>query len=252
MKLKHIPYLFTKNDLRDSFSSKKQYDNWLHVSMKNGKIRKVRNGLYVSLDQMGSISSTKFEIASKINGDSYLYAHAALDYYGLANQCFNELTIASKSRFASFEFDGVTYRYCKNDNYEQVIYDEASGVRVTSLERSVIDCFKDLDKAGGIEEVLNALELIPCRLDERKLMDALKSYDQVFLYQKAGYILERFQSKFSLTAGFYDECQSHLTNQIKYFLEGEYQKIGYNAKWRLMAPIDLLSRIDEGYSSLRL
>lgn len=80
-----------------------------------------------------------------------------------------------------------------NKNYEQIIYKEIEKVRITSLERTIIDCIDNIDLAGGIDEILNALEQIKI-LDENKLLSVLKSYNQVLLYQKVGYILEQFKN----------------------------------------------------------
>ena len=84
-------------------------------------------------------------------------------------------------------------------------------------------------------------------MDETKLLETLKAYDSVFLYQKVGYVLEQFKDKFMLTDSFFEECKSKLTNQIKYFLQDEYKDIEFNSKWKLMAPKNLKSRLNGGY-----
>ena len=69
----------------------------------------------------------------------------------------------------------------------------------------------------------------------------------VFLYQKAGYVLEHFKNKFMLTDSLFEECKSRLTNQIKYFLQDEHKEIEFSSKWKLMTPKNLKSRLNEGY-----
>lgn len=240
----YIPYLFNKNELLKNFKSEKQLNNWIFSQTKLGKIKKIRNGLYVSIDQAGVINSTKFEIASKISPNSFVAFHSALEYYGL-NQVFNNMVVGSSTKFNDFEFDGIEYNLKNVQNYEQVNYIESAKVRITTLERTIIDCIDNIELAGGIEEILNALQQIKA-LDETKLLDALKSYDKVLLYQKAGFILEQFKEELMLSDYFFCECQSHLTNQVKYFLQDEFKNIGYNSKWKIMAPINIKARINGG------
>ena len=152
------------------------------------------------------------------------------------------MVVGSLSRFNLFEFDGVEFSCKIIKNYEQIIYKEIEKVRVTSLERTIIDCIDNIDLAGGVDEILNALEQIKI-LDENKLLSVLKSYNQVLLYQKVGYILEQFKNELMISDDFLKECQNKLTNQVKYFLQYDYKNIVYNRKWQLMAPKNIKTRI---------
>ncbi len=243
---KFIPYTFTKKDVIGDFKNDKQYENWIMGKVRAKKVVKVRNGLYVCVDMSGYPLSTKFEIASKIATDAFVCYHSALEYYGVTNQVFHTVTVGSKKRFNDFSFNGIDYVRKPAKHDVQIMNIVTAAVRVTSLERTVIDCIADIDSGGGIDEVLNALDQIRI-LDENKLLETLQAYDSVILYQKVGYVLECFQDKFMLTDAFFEECQSHLTNQIKYFLQNEYKDVEYNSKWKLMAPKDLKSRIHGGY-----
>lgn len=241
-----IPYTFAKADIIGNFENDAQYENWIQGQVRAKKIIKVRNGLYVHIDRSGYPLTTKFEIATKIADDAFVCYHSALEYYGVANQVFNTVTVGSKKRFNAFSFDDVDYVRKPVKHNAQILHIVTAGVRVTSLERAVIDCIDDIDEGGGIDEVLNALDQIRI-LDENKMLETLRAYNSVFLYQKVGFILEHFKEKLMLSDAFFEECKSHLTNQVKYFLQDEYKVIGFNSKWKLMAPKNLISRIHGGY-----
>lgn len=243
--LQNIPYTFIKKDVIDNFVSDVQYENWLAVQLRAKRIMQVRKGLYVVLDITGEPLTTKFEVASKISEDAFVCYHSALEYYGVANQVFNTITVGSKSRFNTFSFEGVEYQRKQPQNPQGVIYITNAGVRITTLERTVVDCIDKIDLAGGIDELLAALEQI-LLLDERKLLEILSAYDCVFLYQKVGYILQYYKEKFDFSDEFFAQCKSRLTNQVKYFLSDEFDVV-YNAEWRLMAPENLLLRVNGGY-----
>lgn len=233
------PYVFNKSDIYNKFSNIYQYNNWIKKNLNDFNIKKVRNSLYVSLDSKGYNLSNKFEIASKINENAYISYHSALEYYGLANQVFNDVIVSSSIRFNNFIFEDSEYIFVKSNNYNQINFIESENIRISSLEKTIIDCIDDINLAGGIEEVLNALEQIKY-LDESKLLDALRSYNKVFLYQKTGYLLEMYKENVSLSEDFFNECKKHLTSQIKYFLNNDYKEIALNKKWQLIAPINLV------------
>lgn len=79
-------------------------------------------------------------------------------------------------------------------------------MRVTDLERSVLDCIDAVEKVCGLEELDNCLDAIPS-LDEDRLRRYLPLYDKAFLYQKTGYLLEKRQSDLKLSDNFFDFCQ---------------------------------------------
>ena len=244
--IKNLPYLFAKKDVIDQFADDKQFENHMASMVRSGKIVKIRNGLYAQIDNLGVPLTTKFEIASKINDESFVSHHSALEYYGVANQVFNTLTVGSKRKFNDFSFDDVDYTRQAVKDYTQVIYIVTAGVRIATLERAVVDCIDNIDLGGGIDELLNALEQIRV-LDENKLAEILQAYNKVILYQKVGFILEQYKDRYMLSDKFFADCKSRLTNQIKYFLNDEYSDIAYNSDWQLMAPKNLKSRISGGF-----
>ncbi|MBO4573091.1 MAG: hypothetical protein J5762_04930 [Clostridia bacterium] len=243
---KNLPYLFAKKDVIDQFADDKQFENHMASMVRSGKVVKIRNGLYAQIDNLGVPLTTKFEIASKINDESFVSHHSALEYYGVANQVFNTLTVGSKRKFNDFSFDDVDYTRQAVKDYTQVIYIVTAGVRIATLERAVVDCIDNIDLGGGIDELLNALEQIRV-LDENRLAEILQAYNKVILYQKVGFILEQYKDKYMLSEKFFADCKSRLTNQIKYFLNDEYSDIAYNSDWQLMAPKNLKSRISGGF-----
>ena len=104
--LDKISQCFTKSEGISQYSSKNQFDNCIKT-----KIKKIRNGLYVSLAQEGVVKVTKFETASKISKTTSICYHFALEFYGLANQVFNDMVVGSLSRFSLFEFNGLEFSY---------------------------------------------------------------------------------------------------------------------------------------------
>lgn len=236
-----IPYCFVKEDIIDKFVNDKQFYNWVNSNIKKERIKRVRNGLYVTLDSMGSLSSNRFEIASKITSTTFIAYHSALEFFGLANQVFNFVIVGSQTRFNTFTFEEIDYEYVSVKNYYDIHFDEKANVRVPSLERTIIDCIDNVNLAGGIEELLYALRQVTS-LNEKKLLDVLKSYDNIFLYKKIGYVLEHFKEWLPISDSFFAACKSKVNHTVKYFLKDEYSDIIFNPKWKIMAPANLFSK----------
>jgi len=196
--------------------------------------------VYATIDSMGEVNVNKFEIASKISKNCFIAYHSALEYYGLTNQVFNNVIIGCSNKMSNFTFEDINYEFYNINNYNDIYFDERRKVRVTSLERTIIDCIHNIDLAGGIEELLQSLDLLNF-IDENKLIKVLCDYNQVLLFQKVGYILEYFKYQLNLSQNFFEYCKSKLTNQVKYFLTEEYDDICYSNTWKLMAPRNLLS-----------
>lgn len=242
-----LPKLITKEKVINQFKDDKQYSNWIANKLKSKTYIKIRNNLYALIDpSTNDIYSTKFEIASNISNTSFICYHSALEYYGLANQVFNNITVGSLTKFNNFIYENNEFLYKKVKHIQFVnnIFNEE--IRVTSLEKTIIDCIDDITLAGGIEEVLNALEQVKY-LKEDKLVEILANYNKIFLYQKVGYLLEMYNYQLNLSESFFNICKSHLTNKVNYFMSDEFKDLILNKSWNLFVPKNIKSIINGGY-----
>jgi predicted transcriptional regulator of viral defense system len=119
------------------------------------------------------------------------------------------------------------------------------GVRVTDLERTVIDSIKDFEKIGGFEELMNCLSLVHY-LDEAKLRAYLDSYGVQALYQRAGYLLDYFREEMQLSQEFIEHCKNQVGKGTAYLLEEAKHRGVYVREWGLVAPEGLLTAEEHG------
>lgn len=242
-----LPKLITKKEVIDNFENEKKYSNWIALKLKSKTYKKVRSNLYALIDpSTNDIYSTKFEIASKISDSSFVCYHSALEYYGIANQVFSNVLVGSLTKFNSFVFNDNEFicKHVKDIKFVNNIVNE--GIRVSSLEKTIIDCVDNIDLAGGIEEVLNALEQIKY-VNENKLLEILKDINKMFLYQKIGFLFELYNNQLDLSNEFFAECKSHTSKKVNYFMQYEFKDTELNEKWNLIVPKNIKSRINGGY-----
>jgi predicted transcriptional regulator of viral defense system len=209
-------------------------------------IESVRRDLFVAISlETKQPVLNRYAIASHAVAGAYVSHHSAFEYHGLANQVYYEVYVAAPSRFREFEYNGITYR-CVSLPLADGVEIKADKVRVTDLERSVIDGINDFDKAGGLEELLRCVSLIPY-LSHEKLANYLCKYNKAFLYQKTGYLLEHFKDALKLPDIFFASCQSK-TPQSKRYLYPRLRNEPHMLcrQWALYVPEDLLALTRKG------
>jgi predicted transcriptional regulator of viral defense system len=237
---------FTQNDVEALTGNNEAANSLIRSYKAKGLIERVRRDLYVAMSlETKQPVPNRYAIASNAAPDAYVSYHTALEYHGLANQVYYEAYAASQSRFRTFEHDGVTYSHVQSP-FDLGVETKMAGVRVTDLERTVLDGINDFSRVGGLEELLRTIEIIPY-LDSQKLTDYLSAYDKVFLYQKAGYILEHYKDGLKLTDDFFTACKVKVTKSKRYLYEGAQTKsLVFNKDWMVYVPENLLAITQKG------
>lgn len=237
---------FTQDDVEKITGNRETAHSIIQSYKKKGLIQSVKRDLFVAMSlETKQPVPNRYAVASHIATDAYITHHSAFEYYGLANQVYYEVYVASKARFRSLEYDGVTYRHISSA-LDSGVETKKDGVRVTDVERTVVDAIKDFEKIGGFEELLRCLNLTPY-VDHSKLLKYLITYNKGFLYQKAGYILEHYRRFLQLPESFFATCQNHIPRSKRYL----YQKLQQephtlSEDWKLYVPKNLLSVTQKG------
>lgn len=230
--------VFNLNDVSELIGSVDAAKHLLSRYVEKGFVKKVKRNLYycVNLENKNS-TANRFVIGSNVNRTAFLSHHTAFEYYGLAHQTFYDLYVASDNIFKDFEFEGITYKYVKAHYDNGVMVTETnSKIRVTNLERTVVDCIKNIALAGGTEELFQCLDSV-LTLNNDRLFEYIELYDVQFLYQKAGYIFERYKIDCGIKDELINACQQKVGDGIRYFDEDAREGKGVLIKkWNLIIP----------------
>jgi predicted transcriptional regulator of viral defense system len=112
---------------------------------------------------------------------------------------------------------------------------DGENIRVTDIERTLIDIVVRPGYAGGVFEVLNAYKLAKDKVSINRLAAKLKKLDYIYPYHQAiGFYLERAgykKSSIELMQKFEIKYDFYLTHQMIY--------PDYSSKWQLFFPKDL-------------
>jgi predicted transcriptional regulator of viral defense system len=237
---------FTWDELCGVVGNANTADSLTRDYLKKGYIQRVKRGLYVAVDlATGESVVNKYRIAGKITPTAYVSHHAAFEYHGWANQVSYQVETSSGTVFASFGYAGSTYAYFASRISNGVAV-RPDGVRVTDTERTVLDGIHDFEKNMGLEELLRCLELIPA-VKEEKLLEYLAAYGKQVLYQKTGYVLEHFKAAWNLSDSFFTACEAEIGKSKRYLYNTvTHDEMGYDRRWRLVVPHDLMKMTDKG------
>jgi predicted transcriptional regulator of viral defense system len=234
-----LPIIISQEDFIGGFKNPKQYFNWINSKQKSHKVIKIKNRLYALVDpSTGNIYANRFQIASRLTQTSFLCFHSALEFFGLSNQVFNVVSVGSETTFHNFNFDNIEYQYCKSESNEFVENDIASKTKMTCLEKTAVDCLDCIEKAGGYEEVSEALGRIKY-LNEEKLISILKNEKKIILYKKVGYFFSVINCGVNLSDDFFAFCKKQIKAKKDYLIPKSYQNgtMKMNSEWKLIVPV---------------
>jgi predicted transcriptional regulator of viral defense system len=156
--------------------------------------------------------------------------------------------------FTPFLFGGITYAYISSRIKSggvlrpDGVITRPDGVRITDVERTILDGINDFEKIMGLEELLRCLELLPS-VKEEKLLTYLAAYEKQVMYQKVGYILEHFRDIWNVSDNFFAACESRIGKSKRYLHKpAANQEIEYNRRWRLVIPTNFMGITSKGVS----
>ena len=230
---------FTFDDVLNLTKNSATASSMLQYYTKQNRIIKIRKGLYTLVNPIDKEPiASKFLIGSRLTESAVISHHSAFEYYGFANQVSYNVIVSSNSKFNQFIFNWDTFvRVPSNIN---VGVDKLSnGVKITDLERTILDSINDFEKIMGFEELIQCITLIPS-FDENKLLKYLKLYNKCFLYQKVGFIFEHFKDDFKLSENFFDECLKNCGKSSRYLLSNSIGvEYDFNNKWHITYPYNI-------------
>jgi len=232
----HGMKLFSLKDVATLTGNESTAKSLLASGVRNGTLCRIKSNLYAVTDMAtGLCAANKYEIASNISDTACVAYHSAMEYHGIGHQLFNEMSVISTSTFRTFEFEGVTYIRHQPRIMEGVTVPVMNTkIKVTDLERTVIDCINRIKYAGGLEELLNNFTSV-AYIDETKLKTYLDAYGKASLYQKAGFLLSIYRKQWRLSAGFFRHCKTHIGQSTRYLTDA-IDNSAYNSEWRLCVP----------------
>lgn len=238
----------------DGPRSPRTQESLLAYHRKAGRIVKVRRGLYAVVPSGASPEKYPFDpfiLASKMTKDAVLAHHTALEVHGKAYSVHEHFTYLAgrpprPATFRSHVFRGVKYpkalRLKGEESFGVVNVDRVGvRIRVTDLERTLVDVLDRPALTGSWEEVWRSLESI-------EYFDLDKVFGYVFLLgnattaAKVGFFLDQHRESLMVEDTHLKPLRD-LQPRRPHYLDRSKRKGGrLVADWNLVVPAKVLHR----------
>jgi len=234
-------------------ASERTTNNLLAHHVRTGRLVRVRRGVYATVPH--GVAPDRFTpdpylVATKLAGDSTVAYHAALEFHGRAYSTwrrFHYLTArrARPLRYRDFELIPVlapaAVRSLPDLGGGVVERPYAGGtVRVTTLERALVDVLDAPDHGGGWEEIWRSLELVEF-FDLDAVIDYAHTLGSSITVARVGYFLEQHRDELMVEARHLDALRAHAPSQVRYF-DSKRATGRLVAGWNLVVPDAVLNK----------
>jgi len=235
--------IFNFDDALGVFKHKATTYSALGRLAKTGMLKKIRNNLYAIVNPtIQGVYANKFQIGSCINDQCYISHLSALEYYGYQNQVMNVVFVSSPKRFNAFEFEGITFKHVKTNSMEGVVQPPYTiKMKISELEKAIVDSIHSLDSLVELEELLNSLEFIK-PINEKKILHHLEGYHVQTLYQKTAFIFSLLNENMKPSISFMEEMKSKLNKGVAYLNEEAKYRGVFIKEFQLIVPKWIIKR----------
>jgi predicted transcriptional regulator of viral defense system len=197
----------------------------------------------------------RFAAASKLRPDGVLGFHSALELHGIAYSEFNEVQLVSAGRTERVDLPFGACRFVtppkalvaagKTDYLTTTMDRQGVTVRVTAVERTVVDVLHRPELAGGAEEVLKSLDLVRY-LDPAKVADYVELLDNRSLASVSGWWLEKRRAALGVSDDVLARLRARLPRSKHYALGAEPGHAVFVESWRVLLPAQAVDAAFEG------
>jgi len=221
---------------------------------KKGRIVSVRRGLYVVVPFGSSPDSCPVDmylIAAKMTGDAVIGYHSALEFHGKAYSVYNRLHYLSSKRslpvvFRNYEFVRVSVPQSllvKGKEMFGVLRQRRSGaeLRVSGLERTLVDVLDRSDLTGSWEEIWRSLESVEF-FDIDQIIEYVLLLENSTTAAKVGFFLDQHREELMIDDVHLKPLQQMRPLRPHYLKRGKRQDGRWVKKWNLMVPEEILNQ----------
>lgn len=225
----------------------------LHKHLKTGNVVRIKQGLYASIPPGANPENypiDPYAIISCLAEDTLIALHMALEFYGYAYTVYFQHIFQSTKQIKAFQF---RQDYFKVTQYPKslpaakrlFLVDEIDHhgfiIRVTHIERTIVDVLDRINLSGGLEEVWRSLNNIQSIRAEDAVHYAILLNNATTI-AKIGFYLRLRQKDFQISEHYFDQLKKHLPRSVHYLDRNNRKNGKYIKEWRLVVPNELVKQ----------
>ena len=244
---------FATAALRRKGRSRQTTHNILAHHLAGGHLVRVRRGLYATVP-LGILPAKAvvdpYLVATKLATDAVVAYHSALQFHGKVYSVSQRYTYLSRRRARPFRFRQAEFVPVQVPAPLRRLRDAGGGVlerhhaggvvRVTTLERTLVDVLDAPEHSGDWEEIWRSLETV-----EFFDLDAVVAYalklQSALTVARVGFFLEQHREKLMVEDRHLKPLLTHAPKQPAY-LDRRREPGKLVSRWNLVVPERILSR----------
>jgi predicted transcriptional regulator of viral defense system len=251
--------VFTNEELAEFLASRRTHgprtqESLLAYYTKTGRVVRFRRGLYAVVPPGATAETYSFDpflLAAKMTKDAVLAYHTALEIHGKAYSTHQYLAYLSNRPLRPLAFRSQLFRGVKfpqtllrkgKENYGVVEMDRVGlEIRVTSLERTLVDVMNRPDLSGTWEEIWRSLESVEF-FDLDKVVEYTLLLENATTAAKVGFFLEQHRETLMVDDTHLKPLRD-LRPRQPHYLERRRRRAGRLATgWNLVLPKEVFER----------
>jgi predicted transcriptional regulator of viral defense system len=253
--------VFTRAEFAAAFghpASAANVTSLLRHHLRAGNIKRVSREVFAAVPAhlaADRMVIDRFAAASKLRADGVLGFHSALELHGIAYSEFNEVQLISAGRTEVVELPFGACRFVtppkalveagKADYLTTTMDRQGVAVRVTAVERTLVDVLHRPELAGGAEEVLKSLDLVRY-LDPGKVANYVELLDNRSIASVSGWWLEKRRDALGVTGEVLARLRARLPRSKHYALGAQSGHAVLVEPWRVLLPPRAVDAAFEG------
>ncbi len=251
--------VFTGKELAGHLSSlgevsRRKQESLLAYHRKTGRVVLVRRGLYAAIPPGADPDSypiDPFLIAAKLTPDAVLSHYTALEFHGKAHSVHTHFVYSAFRPLGPLNFRAYVFRGAKfhqtllrigKENFG-VSTAERSGqdLRVTTLERTLVDVLDRPNLSGSWEEIWRSLESVEF-FDLDKVVEYTLMLGNATTGAKVGFFLDQHRETLMVEERHLNMLRDMRSKQPHYLNRSKRKSGRFVQEWNLMVPNEVIER----------
>lgn len=228
----------------------------LKQHVRAGNLLRIRRGLYAVVPRGTSPDNLQLDpypLASHLAPDAVVAYHAALQFHGKAHSVFRRFTFLTRTRAKPFTFRGSEFVPVPVPPPLRDLPDLGGGileqrhagglVRVTTLERVLVDVLDAPRHGGGWEEIWRSLESVEF-FDLDAVIEYARKLGSAVACARIGFFLEQHRERLMVEDAHLNRLREFAPRGPRY-LDSSRRPGKLVPGWNLVVPDQVLNRLWE-------
>jgi len=223
-----------------------------HVRARN--LLRVRRGLYAVVPRGQApegVTVDPYVLATRLAPDAFVAYHGALQCHGKAHSVFRRVQFVTSTKAKPFAFRGTEFIPVPLRPPLRSLPDLGGGIiektrggeylRVTTLERTLVDVLDAPRHGGGWEEIWRSLESVEF-LDLDAVIDYSFKLESSVTVAKVGFYLEQHREELMVEDRHLDRLRARVPSRPMYLERSKRESGKLLSRWNLVVPERVLNR----------